>query len=85
MDLAPSYSLYTSTVIIRGCYGIFAYRNAAKAVILHLQSEENDNKWEQTMKVFDENTKEHTPMRMLIEHMPGMHTIAISNIHNVEN
>ena len=46
------------------------HRDAAKAIVLHLQPEATSDKWEATMKVCD-NDKEHTPMRMLIEHMPG--------------
>ena len=37
----------------------------------HLFSE-NDKKWNITMKAYDNKTEELTPMRMLIEHMPGV-------------
>ncbi|CAI8010958.1 Ankyrin-1 [Geodia barretti] len=46
------------------------HEDAAKAIILHLQSEENGDKWEATMKVCDSETKTHTPMRLLIQAMP---------------
>ena len=53
----------------------FFFRDAAKAIILHLQSEENSDKWEATMKVCDSETKTHTPMRLLIQAMPGDYSI----------
>ena len=38
----------------------------------------NDEKWKITMEAYDNKTKELTPMRMLIEHMPGLNIIATS-------
>ena len=37
----------------------------------------NDEKWNITMEAYDNKTKELTPMRMLIEHMPGVNRVLL--------
>ena len=49
--------------------------DAARDIVIHLCS--NDEKWKITMEACDNKTKELTPMRMLIEHMPGLNRVLL--------